>query len=445
MASEKVKGSISLRLMIIAAISLVLMIPAMMITSMIREREATRNEAVNEVSDKWGARQVITGPVLTVPFRKYLKDEKGKTEVTVRYAHFLPDELSINGTMHPDLRHRGIYEVVLYDSNIELSGRFSFPDPGELNIPKEDIMWNSAFVSLGVTDMKGIKDSINLKWNNDSLPFDPGVLSSDVLSSGVSTRISLDQQKRYYSFSTNLKLNGSRELNFVPVGKETVASLNSNWNSPSFQGAFLPEKREVSANGFKAQWKVLQLNRNYPQKWIGAAHKIDLSAFGVNLVKPVDQYQKTMRTTKYALMFFVLTFAAFFVIELLNRRAVHPVQYFLVGLALVLFYSLLLSLSEHMLFQYSYLIAAACVVILIAAYSRSMFSSNIISAVVASLLSALYGFLYILLQLEDYALLLGSVGLFVILAAFMYLTRKIDWFNAWLPNTVRVPARNQFE
>lgn len=427
MKTEKMRTSVGIRVVIIAAISLVLMIPAFMMYGLIHERESTRNRAVREVSEKWGGSQTIAGPVLSVPFMSYHKDENGSVVSRMQFAHFLPDELNIDGVMQPEIRNRGLYQVVLYGSKLHLSGRFSVPDMSGLPVAKDQILWKDAFISFGISDMKGIRDNLVLKWNGAAMSVNPGIPSNDVLASGVSAPISLAGSNQSHTFSIDINLNGAQELNFIPVGKENTVSLASKWSTPSFQGNFLPETRSIGKDGFTAQWKVLQLNRNYPQKWVGNPHQLASSAFGVNLVKPVDGYQKTMRTTKYALMFVVLTFAAFFVIELLNNKYVHPIQYFLVGLALIIFYTLLLSLSEHISFQASYLAATLSTVILIGAYCKSLFNSKRLAAVITALISGLYGFLYILLQLEDYALLMGSVGLFVVLAIFMYLTRKIEW------------------
>jgi inner membrane protein len=438
MSTPRSKMSIGVRIIIITVISFVLMIPAIMISSLITERESTRNNAVREVSEKWGYSQKIAGPILTVPFTKTHKDEDGNLITTVHYAHFLPDNLKIDGVMHPEIRYRGIYQAILYGSKLNISGIFSFPDMKSFNIPKDNIIWKDAFISLGITDMKGIKDTLNIKWNDTLLAADPGIPTDNVLASGVSAKVALNEQKGTYAYSIDLSLNGSRDLNFIPVGKETMVDISSSWPSPSFQGNFLPEKREISNSGFIAQWKAIQLNRNYPQKWLNNAYEIKSSAFGVSLVQPANEYQQTHRSIKYALMFIVLTFASFFSIELLSKKDIHPVQYFLVGLALVLFYTLLLSLSEHIQFQFSYLIASSSTVALITAYSRSMFAKATLTAIVALLISVLYGFLYILLQVDDYALLLGSIGLFVILALFMFLTRKINWSNTLQPQADQI-------
>jgi inner membrane protein len=434
MRGLQIGNSAGFRMAIIAGLTLLLMIPAGMIRSLITEREQTRDGAVAEISGKWGRCQTVAGPVLTVPYRRYEKDDKGKVvSSSVELAHFLPETLSVTGTMNPQVRYRGIYEAVLYNGKFHISGTFSKPDLRGLGLAPENMQWDEAYLALGISDMKGIKETIKVDWNGALISANPGIASTEVFSSGISARVGLDSKTAAIPFSLDVDLNGSRELTFLPVGKETKVALSSKWSSPSFQGEFLPEKRSITKDGFAAEWKVLSMNRNYPQQWTGKNEKPAASAFGVSLLLPLDEYQKTMRTTKYALMFIGLTFASFFVIEILGNRAIHPIQYLLVGTALVLFYTLLLSLTEHLRFQYSYLIAGAGIVTLVSAYSWSVLASRLFAGVIATVVSVLYGFLYVLLQCEDYALLLGSIGLFGILGLFMYLTRKVDWFTVLKP------------
>jgi len=249
-----------------------------------------------------------------------------------------------------------------------------------------------------------------------------------VVDSGVSVKVPATGLSN--TFSLELNLNGSQGLNFIPLGRETNVNLASNWASPSFKGVFLPDSREVTDNGFKADWKVLHLNRNYPQEWAGnAPSSVGESAFGVELLIPVDEYQKSMRSIKYAIMLIALTFLIFFFVEVLNSRRIHPIQYILVGLALCIFYLLLLSISEHLNFNKAYIISSIATILLITAYTKTVFKSNRLTSLQSLVLVILYGFMYLLIQLEDYAILIGSIGLFIVLAIVMYISRKIDWYN----------------
>jgi inner membrane protein len=232
-----------------------------------------------------------------------------------------------------------------------------------------------------------------------------------------------------YTFAFDLDLNGSQALRFVPLGRETNVQLASTWATPSFDGAFLPDERTVTDDGFSSDWRVLHLNRNYPQQWRGTSVALNESAFGVTLLVPVDQYQKSMRAAKYAILVIALTFLVFFFAEIRNRERVHPFQYILVGLALCLFYTLLLAASEQVAFNLAYVVAGLATIGLVTAYTRSIFASRTLSLLTGGVLLVLYGFVFVILQLQDFALLVGSIGLFVALALTMYLSRNIDWYR----------------
>ena len=439
--NQKIKNSITIRLLSIGFLVLILLIPTSMIESLIREREYRRGDVIREVSSKWGGSQTITGPILTIPYIKYVKDQDKNLIKTKAYAHFLPDDLNVDGTLTPEIRYRSIYEIIVYNTNLKLNGNFPAPDFAQLGVNENYVLWDEAFVSLGIPDMKGIRDNINLNWDNKAYAFNPGIETNDVIGSGVSTKVNLlkeieatqdeteaDTLKKNYPFSFDLNLNGSSFLNFIPVGKETNIDITSNWAHPSFSGASLPDEREITKDGFTAHWKELHLNRNYPQQWLGNIHNVNNSSFGVDLLLPVDEYQKSTRSAKYAIMFISFTFLIFFFIEIRNKKRIHPIQFILVGLALTIFYALLVSLSEHLHFNSAYLISSAAIILMIGLYSITIFKNKKLTALMTGVLILLYGFIYTILQLEDYALLMGSIGLFIVLAIIMYLSRKIDWY-----------------
>ena len=425
------KNSAGIRIIIIAVLTLVMLIPALMVQSLIEERQMRRDSAVLEVNERWGREQTIMGPVITVPYLKYYRNDNKELVSVVQYAHFLPNNFVANGKMIPEIRHRGIYEIVLYSSTLEISGYFNLPDFSSFNIDDKDILWDDAFLSLGINDMAGIKELIEIKWNEQLFQGNPGIKTNEVLKSGISSAISFDRKQDKYNFNINLKLNGSQLLFFTPVAENNRVTITANWTNPSFQGRFLPEEHNIDKKSFTAKWRVLHLNRNYPQQWLGNKYNMYNSTFGVELLLPVDDYQKNMRTAKYAIMFISLTFITFFMMELLNKKSIHPVQYILIGFALLIFYTLLLSFSEHISFGLSYLIAASSIIILITLYTRGVLKDKMLSMIVAAILILLYGYLYTILQLQDFALLMGSIGLFVVLSVVMFLTRKIDWYSAF--------------
>jgi inner membrane protein len=429
MNESKLKSSVVLRMFIIAALTLLLLVPTAFVAMLVSERSSRREAATLEVSQSWGGAQTLVGPVLSVPFKEFTRDERGNTSFSVRYAHFLPATLLVKGTLQPELRYRGIYEVPLYSSHFVVEGWFASLDVGKLPVSTDTMLWEDAFVSFGITDLNGVRDTITLQWDGARLASEPGVIVNDVLASGITFQPRIEKGRSSYAFSFSLSLNGSSEIRFVPVGEVTEVVLDSPWGHPSFVGRFLPHTRAVNADNFHAEWKVLNLNRNFPQAWVGDRYTVVESSFGASLYLPVDQYQKSERSVKYALLFIALTFVAFFLSEIITKTALHPIQYALVGLALVLFYVLLLSLSEHLGFNLAYAVASLGIISLVTLYASWISDGKRIPFVITLVLSALYGFLYVVLQLQDYALLLGSVGLFVVLFIVMYLTRKIDWFS----------------
>jgi inner membrane protein len=300
----------------------------------------------------------------------------------------------------------------------------------ELNIAEQNILWNEAFVSIGITDLRGIEDAIDFNWNGEKYSFNSGLESKDVLLSGINTKIKIehgDSANANNEFEFNLNLKGSEYVYFSPIGKTTEVNISSPWTTPSFDGAFLPDKRNIDDKGFTAYWRVLHLNRNFPQQWTNNQHNIDGSAFGINLKIPTDSYTKTDRSIKYSILFITLTFMIFYFLELLNNKYIHAVQYLLVGFALCIFYVLLLSISEHIPYNFAYVIASTMTIGLISWYTAGVLKDKKLSFMVAGNLTLLYGFIFTLIQLEDYALLMGSFGLFTILSIVMFYSRKIDW------------------
>lgn len=434
--SNWIRNSITLKLAVIGILVLLLLIPASMIQNLIKERSENHTKVVNEITDKWGKSQVITGPVLIIPY-KVLKTVNNTVQETKSYAYFLPEKLDMEGNISPEVRSRNIFKVMLYNSKLKLSGFFEKPDFAILNISTENILWNEASVAIGIPDMRGIRRTVEITWNNQKYLCNPGVVNRDIVSSGINSRVNVSADTSKFDFSLSLDINGSESLSFLPLGKKTHAKLESVWSSPSFSGAFLPEKRNVTSKGFTAEWNVLQLNRNYPQQWTSNNNQSVMeSGFGVDLVFPVDHYQKSTRSAKYAVMFLFLTFLIFFINEILNKSKIHPVQYLLIGLALIIFYSLLVSLSEYTGFNIAYVIASLLTVSLITIYSSGILSKKG-SLIIGIFLIMLYGFLFVLLQLEEYSLVIGSFGLFLILACVMSVSRKINWYA---PTTIKDPT-----
>jgi len=431
-------GSVG-KMAFIAILIGLLLIPVGMVESLISERESNGTSAEQEVAGKWGGSQQITGPILTVPFRVLTQHEKGKTDTSIEYAHFLPEDLNVSGSLEPEIRHRGIYDVALFRANLHLTGRFARPDFSGWRVAPENILWGDAFVSLAVPDVRALAGEVPLSWNGKTAQCVPDNFVGSPVPSGLHAPVNMALPapgKEGFPFEMAVALNGSGSMQFLPMGKETRVSIASRWQSPSFSGAFLPRENRVDAQGFTANWATFHLSRSFPQSWRGweiAAKDWSPYAFGVDLNLPVDRYQKTTRCAKYAVLFIVLTFLIFFMNETFDRRRIHPLQYVLVGCALCLFYLLLLALTEQVPFAAAYAIATAGIVGMITAYGAAVLSSRKRAYALGGMLACLYAYLYSLLQMEDFPLLMGALGLFAILGAVMYLTRKLNRASSAVP------------
>ncbi len=432
---NNLKNAIVIKVVSIVVLILLLMLPISSIESLIYERKLNRATAVLDVSSKWGGIQTISGPVLTVPYRKYYSKTDENSDYSTHYAHFLPEVLKINAEVVPEIRERGIYEVALYQGLLDIAGNFKKPDFSVWSVDSADVQWDEAFLSIGIPDLSGVQNKLPLSWNQDVKTLEAGLPNKDVLHSGLYAPVKLSSAETF-NFNFKLDLNGSEQLNFVPVGKQTIVDVKSTWEDPSFNGKFLPDSREVTGEGFSAHWEILDVNRNYPQQWKGSEQSVEGSEFGVNLLLPVDQYQRNMRSAKYALLVISLSFLIFFLFEVIGKRRFHPLQYGMVGLTIVIFYSLLLSFTEHIGFNLAYLTSATLVISLISLYTSAIFRNWQATTLLSGLLVVIYAFIYIVLQLQDFALLVGSLGIFSALALFMYLSRDIDWYHLGHKNKI---------
>lgn len=428
--SSLISWQLMLKIVFIGVVFFVLLIPKLMIIGLMEERKNTAESARAEVMEKWSKDQVVRGPVLTVPVRETVTDQEGRNPTVVQsLQYFLPQELAIDGQLTPRDRYRSIYKVVVYESEIRISGTFAPPSPEILQASGE-MDWEKAGLSIGLSDLRGISNMVEMMWNGEKYTFLPGMDDQVIGTGGISLPLPLDPGTSFpAAFECILHLKGSHSLHFSPLGETTTVKLTSAWNDPGFTGSFLPVSHTVNADGFTADWKVLHFNRNFPQSWKGDKYKMGGSDFGVELVTVADHYQKNIRSAKYGILVIVLVFISFFLSEVISGERIHPVQYALVGFALILFYLLLLSLSEHLGFNTSYLIASAAVLSMVFAYSGSFLKKRINSLMLTAVLAASFIFIFVLLQMETYALVTGSIVLFIILGLIMYLTRKINWYN----------------
>lgn len=422
-------NSILIKGIITGVLILVMLIPTLFINNLITERENRQKEVVKEVSSKWAEAQTLSAPFITVPYYTKLVDTDGKLKSITANLILLADKLEVNGNIKPEVRPRSIYKVLLYKSDISFTGSFKPDWPTDIDIANVDFA--NAKLCFALSDYKGIEEEIFINYDSQKLLLNPGLPITDLGEVGLSVPIALnaEQLKKAVPFSMQLKLKGSEQLHFLPLSTNSKFYISSTWASPSFDGNCLPNERKYNESGFNAKWNFNRANLPFGTVVKAGALKANQTAFGVSLVQPADQYNKTSRSVKYAVLLIGLTFALFFIIELLQKKRLHPVQYILVGLALVIFYTLLLSISEYILFDYAYSIAAAATILLITLYAKSHFNSWKSASIFGILLTCLYGFIFILIRLEDTALLVGSIGLFIILALVMYGSRKINWYG----------------
>jgi len=462
--NKTISKSLTLKLIAIAALVLIFLIPVSLVKGLVSERQFRQDNVAREVASSWGGVQTIAGPVLAVPYSVTVKDQS-QTRDVIEHAYFLPETFGVLGNVDVEIRSRGIYDVPLYTTKLTAKGIFNAPEIASLGLAPTQMRWGEAFLVLGIPDLRGVKEQIKLEWPGSNGIFRPGVTTA-VVSSGVRAPVTLGlneqgvpQPGRSYSYSITADLRGSEQLMFVPAAKTTDVKLTSVWPNPSFVGAFLPSERTVGDTGFTASWRVLDVNRNLPEKWTGNKAMLQFAfadgmvkpaaepyrggyypdqptvadgnsgVFGVRMFLPVDVYQKTMRSAKYGIAVIALVFVVVFFVELSAKRRVHPVQYVLIGLALVIYYTLLLSLSEHLRFLYAYLISSLAIIGMVTLFIKSVLESSTRAIMTGGILTVFYLFVYVLLQLEDYALLLGSIALFLILAVIMMLSRRINWYG----------------
>jgi len=436
-----------IKLIGVGALVLLLLIPLGMITGVLSDRLQRRNEAVYDITSSWGREQNLIGPVLMIPYQyrfKTVKEVPGKDgkvekreveETASAWAYFLPEMLNVAGDAETQKLKRGIYEAAVFRAQVKLSGRFAAPDFGALKIDIKDVQWKDALVSIAINDLRGTREGLMLDWGGMRRPLLPG---SQVPGYTTGATAALGDGKPINApveFSIPIDFNGSEGIYFAPFGVQNEAVLKSNWPDPAFRGAFLPAERSVRDNGFDARWKVSYYGRSYPQSWTSqtgnerfTTQAVSQSMFGTQFLSVLDAYRYVERSIKYGVLFLVLVFTTFFLFEVTARQKIHPFQYLMVGAALCLFYLLLLSISEFIGFGLAYLVAAAASTILITWYCRFFLGGGVRTLMIGAGLAGIYTFLYITLRQQDYALLMGAVALFIVLAVVMYVTRKVDWY-----------------
>ncbi len=422
-------NKIMIKAIVTGVLILIMLIPTAFISNLVSEREQRQQQVVAEVSDKWANAQTITGPYIVVPYKDTFVSADNKTRTTTSNIILLPENLQMNGDVAAEVRPRSIYKVLLYKSSLHANGVFKASIPE--NIVPDNLLLNNARLCIGINDFKGVDGPVLMNFNGQALEMNPGLPTKQIDDNGLSAPISLtiDQLKSAISFDCSLRIKGSRQLNFVPLAGNSKFIIQSAWNNPSFDGNVLPSERTVTDKGFNATWQFNKANLPFGTFLRDFNFQKANFAFGVTMLEPADQYAKTMRSVKYAILFIGLTFSLFFIVELMQKKPFHPVQYILVGIALVVFYTLLLSISEYIDFNIAYLISSLATILLIVLYTKSHFLNWKTASLFGLVLGSLYTFTFVLIQLEDTSLLVGSIGLFIVLAIAMYASRKVNWYQ----------------
>jgi len=414
---------------------LFLQIPVLFVYNLMSDREQTKNNAVRQIADGWGLAQEVVGPYLVVPYRsaRMGTNQAGQPVTTwvEGAATFLPDTLNMTAALDEETRNRGIFETAVYAADIDMTGSFSPPEFSRWAVLDSEILWDQARLLMEVSDARGFRDSVEISWAGAAHAFEPGEPTLPGTRQGLQTAFSAeDFEGETFPFELHFDLKGSSSIRFAPLGRRTETRITGSWPSPSFQGAWLPDERVTTPEGFSASWTIPFLGRSFPQSWTGKLENTPfISQFGVDLLTPVDAYRQTERSLKYELLFLALTFAPLWLFEVLAGIRLHFIQYGLIGAAICLFYLLELSLAEQIGFANAYALAASMIAGLVTSYAWSILGSVSRAASMGGVISGLYAFLYVLISLEDFALLVGSLALFLVLAALMYTTRRVNWFQ----------------
>ncbi|MEK7536122.1 MAG: cell envelope integrity protein CreD [Patescibacteria group bacterium] len=452
------------KMIVVGVLVLICWVASLLVLGVISERQGRQQEAEQEVASSWGRPQLIAGPVLVVPTSVYVANPNVPAGRTQQVIYILPKDLSINSTLEPEVRKRGIYSAPVYRSNLVVTGNFPRPEYERLGVAFSSLLWGEAKIVMGLSDTRGINIK-SASWNGRDISFKAGAQEWKVNGMGVHAVPGTFANSPEQTFTIDLDIAGSKSISFLPLGDNTVVNASAPWGSPSFAGAYLPDEEEITKDSFSATWHISSLGRSYPNAWLGTNGGVSLSsddgygydgifgdgrvkpinvysntpeeygqalassAFGVNLFREVTFYTLVSRTVKYAILFIALTFLAFYLFEVVSRTRVHPFQYLLIGASLVLFYLLLLSFSEHIGFALAYLLSSIMTLGLVTAYSFNVLKARSRAWIIAAILAVLYAYLYAILQLEQFALLFGTLFLFAALAAIMRATRKIEWYG----------------
>tara|TARA_R110002096_G_scaffold99_2_gene410 strand:- start:2793 stop:4121 length:1329 start_codon:yes stop_codon:yes gene_type:complete len=441
MKITSIKDSTTFRVLFIGFLVLMLLIPMGMVESVIYERSHLYRQATNEITNSWGKEQLLVGPILTLPFVKTFSNKAGWSYDS-RYRHLRPETMTVDSHIETQIRYRGIYEVPVYIATVRFNGVFSLAGVSGSVENDDDLLLDEGVIQIPVHNSRSIKEPIGLVWDGEVIKLIPKWDKSEGETVIFTAKLPahLLNKNKVHEFEYEIKIAGSQAFSFISSARKTDIKMNSNWAAPSFFGIYLPVTRDLAGEGFTASWVINDLLTDIghnEHEIVSGSWFQGQKSFGVKLMQPVDTYQVVTRAAKYAVLFISLSFMVYFFTELFGQVSLHPIQYLFVGVANCIFYLLLLSLAEHINFTLAYLISSGASIVLISLYSRSILKSWPKAAIVFTTLSGVYAYLFVTLRSEGFALLIGSIGLFVILGVAMYLTRNIDWRTLNFESTER--------
>ncbi len=437
---------------LVCLLVLLMLIPIPFILNLIEERQDNKTKVITEISDKWSGKQTVYGPFVEITYLENVKNQEGKIIQQQNTKYVSANDLSVNGTIDSQLKSRSIYDAVVYTSKMNFNSKFmSFTEMlKDAEIEQANVV--STKIVFGISDTKGYENKliVNSGGKNYPLIVDTRTIVLETLPEPVSaanegqdySRNNKDAKTSPVQFMSqkidpttfdfnqvalNFSMKGSQVLNFIPSAINTKVDLTTNWKDLKYDGNFLPNTDPTQKDGkTNVKWSIYQQNPLQGQIWQDASKFTDYS-FGVNFLQMNDHYDKTYRSTKYAILFIGLTFVAFFFIENRNRFNIHLVQYALVGFSISVNFVLLLSLSEYLGFDLAYFISSGATILLITFFVYSFLKSFSLTLKITMMLVLLYAFIYSVLQLKEHALLVGSIGLFMIVAILMYYSKNIEW------------------
>jgi inner membrane protein len=445
---KKFTRGYTFKVLMLIALILLLLIPLSMIRSLVNERGRTAGQAESDIMEAWGKELIAAGPIVTIPGVRteefITRSEKEGEKVEVVKTPFTlvlsPKKLNIDAVFKTEVRRRGIFSVPLFSGVLTLDGSFDPSAAAAGLLPNETISPGQAELVIVLSGQKGIRKINAARWGDGELFFQPGNRGHDLFSygyrrtsgGGVNAALPRFENDRETDFTISIEIQGGQLIRVLPIAQDTHVSIASDWPSPSFQGAFLPNESAIGEADFSASWDISYLSRDIPlflKKYDTGPYGYDESLFGVDFFRSIDTYALNTRAVKYALLFLIVPFLTLFLLEIFTKRRIHPVPYLLSGIGNAVFYLLLLSLSEQIPFYAAYLIAALAVTVLLTLYSRSLLPSWNKSWYMGVVVSISYILLYAVLNAESYALLIGSIGTFAVVAMVMFLTRRLEWYR----------------